>query len=97
VIAVAISFFLTGLLIYQFVSHAEKNPSVIYVEEKHVRVTDINFPAVSICPGVVLERETYLDLDYDGIVRDLEKGSMAFKDLDDLQWVMDKNSGNSEF
>jgi hypothetical protein len=80
----AISFVLTGLLIFKFVSHAEKNPSVIYVEEKQVRVTDINFPAVSICPGVVLERESYLDLNYDGIIRDLEKGSIRIEDLSDL-------------
>jgi hypothetical protein len=62
--ALTISFFLTGLMIFKLVSHAEKNPSVIYVEEKQVRVSDINFPAVSICPGVVLERENLLDLDY---------------------------------
>jgi hypothetical protein len=78
-----ISFFLTGLLIFKFVLHAKKNPSVIYVEENQVFVTDINFPAVSICPGIVLERERHVDLDYDGIVCDLEKGLIRIEDLSD--------------
>jgi hypothetical protein len=83
VISLAISFSLTGLLISKFVSHAEKNPSVIYVVEKQVRVTDINFPAVSICPGIVLEREFFVDLNYDGIIRGLQNGSIKVEDLSD--------------
>jgi hypothetical protein len=84
-IAVSISFFLTVLMVFKFVSHADKNPIVIYVEEKQARVADINFPAVSICPGLVLARESHVDLDYDGIIRDLEKGLKKIEDLSDLE------------
>jgi hypothetical protein len=85
VFAEAISFFLTGLLIFKFVSHADQNHSVMYLDEKQVRVTDINFPAVSICPGIVLEREKSVNLDYDGIIRDLEKGLKTVRGLGNLK------------
>jgi hypothetical protein len=63
------------------------NPIVVSIDEKQVRVTEINFPAVTICPGLILARDDYTYFDYDRIVSDLQHGKVSITDLTEHEWV----------
>jgi hypothetical protein len=62
-----------------------KNPIVIYVEEKNVHVSEINFPAVTICPGLVLATDSIIKLDYDQIIDDLNSGRKSMENFTENQ------------
>jgi hypothetical protein len=76
-----ISFILTGQLTYKFLKNSNKNPIVIYVEEKHVNVADLFFPSVTFCPGLILATNHGKVLDYDEIVDDLKQRKLSLDNL----------------
>jgi hypothetical protein len=78
---VVISFVLTGLLSFKFIAHVRNNPIVFYIEEKQARVSDINFPAITICPGLVLAKSNFVRLDYDQIVDNLRRNRGSLGNL----------------
>lgn len=81
VVVLVISFVLTIHLTYKFIKSTEKNPIVIYVEEQHVNVVDLNFPAITLCPGLILADADLTKLDYNKTVGELENGKMSIENL----------------
>lgn len=79
--ALIVSFVLSIVLTYKFLRNTEKNPIVIYVVEKHVNVADINFPAITLCPGLILADADDTKLDYDKIVNNLKSRKISLDDL----------------
>jgi Amiloride-sensitive sodium channel len=80
-LAIAISFVSTGVLIAKFFDHIKKNPIAIYSTEKDVLVTNLNFPAVSMCFGVILSTDQQTLLDYDGIMTSLMGNEISLGNL----------------
>jgi hypothetical protein len=85
-LAILVSFIFTGLLIFQFIAHAVKNPIVIYIEEKTVHISSINFPAITLCPGLVLARDDFTFLDYDNIVNDIKSQRRSLKNFTEKEF-----------
>jgi len=56
----------------------QSNPIVIYSDENSISVTEINFPAVTICPALKLDIEGF---DYEGIVEKLNNHELELKNL----------------
>ena len=79
--ALIVSLVLSVVLTYQFLKNTEKNPIVIYVVEKGVNVADINFPGITLCPGLILADADDTKLDYDKIVENLKTGKISVDDL----------------
>ncbi|KAG5674049.1 hypothetical protein PVAND_004038 [Polypedilum vanderplanki] len=63
-ITIFISFILTGFLIKKLIRESEKNPIVIYTDQNVVHVENINFPAISVCPGIILHTPKRLTFVY---------------------------------
>ena len=63
-ISVLISFILTGILIHKLVIESQKNPVVIYTDQNPIRVQDLNFPAISMCFGLLYRTFCRTILDY---------------------------------
>ena len=81
--AISIGFFLTGQLIFEFLNNTKKLPFAIYIEEKRVHVSDLHFPAVTFCPGLILSEDRFTKLDYDKIFHDLATKKLSFQNLTD--------------
>jgi hypothetical protein len=54
---------------------------VFYIEENRVRVTEINYPAITICPGLVLSDNSFTILDYDRAVDAWLKNGTSIENL----------------
>jgi Amiloride-sensitive sodium channel len=65
---IAIAFFFTGQLIHKFFNNVSSNKIAMTVVEKKVRVTDIFFPAVTVCSGLILRTNKETALNYDEIM-----------------------------
>lgn len=76
-----ISFTLTGILIRKLVLESQKNPTVIYTDQNIVKIDDLNFPAVSICPGLIYRTACDKIIDYDLIKLQLENHEQNISDF----------------
>lgn len=99
VLSLIISLALTSQLTFKFFKNISKNSIVIHVEEKNVNVADLNFPALTFCPGLIIAetQATYYSpdevgtgddrviIDYDKIVEGLKNRKMSIDDLTDQQ------------
>jgi hypothetical protein len=59
------SMVLTGIMINKLLLESQKNPIVIYTDQNVVPVQDLNFPAISVCPGIVYQTPHHVAFDYD--------------------------------
>jgi hypothetical protein len=60
-------------LIREIVVKMQKNPIIFYIDDEAISVTEINFPAVSLCPGLVLKTTNEMLIDYNTMKRSFEK------------------------
>jgi hypothetical protein len=63
------SFILTGILINKLLQETQNNPIVIYTDQNVVHVENVNFPAVSVCPGVILNTPRRTIMNYEATKR----------------------------
>lgn len=75
------SFILTLILIIKFIFESQSNPIVIYTDQNVINVEDINFPAVSVCPGVILKAGRKNTLDYKEIMMRITNETMDIEEL----------------
>ena len=90
ILSVLTSFILTGLLIHKLLLESQKNPTVIYTDQNAVKIEELNFPAVSICPGLIYKTFCHVVIDYELIKAQLlshEKNisELSIKDLKLMQ------------
>lgn len=76
-----ISFALTGILIYKLISESQKNPVVIYTDQNVIPVQDINFPAVTMCFGLIYKTACRTIFDYDEVKLSLENGTKRIENF----------------
>lgn len=62
-----------------------RNPTVIYIDNNATFITDINFPAVTICPSLKLGFGGFNDFDYIATKKNLISGVLQLKDLTEKQ------------
>lgn len=85
-LSILISFILTGILIHKLVIESQKNPTIIYTDQSVVNVEELNFPAVSICPGLLTKSRCETIIDYDKMKLDLiDQPNITRYSLDDLK------------
>jgi hypothetical protein len=82
----------------------QKNPIIFYIDDEAIPITEINFPAVSVCPGLVLrvkERLIYFKkgeknykeemlIDYNGLKDSFEKRLIDQSNFTDSEYETDK-------
>jgi len=90
ILSILTSFTITGLLIFKLLHESQKNPTVIYTDQNKVNIKELNFPAVSICPGLIYKTLCETVIDYPVIKSQLlnhEKNisELSIKDLKLLQ------------
>jgi hypothetical protein len=62
-------------LFRKMINSMQKTPIVNYIDEVAVPVTDIYFPSISLCQGLIVEnKEAKIDLE--GMKNRIENGSM---------------------
>jgi hypothetical protein len=75
-------------LIREMIVKIQKNPIIFYIDDEAISITEINFPAVSVCPGLVLRTRRKIKkfqrgpqkdpeeilIDYNKLRSDFEKG-----------------------
>jgi hypothetical protein len=59
----------------------KKTPIVFYIDDVSVPVTDINFPAVSFCPGVIIKNAVEVAIEYRKIAEKLDSFILNASDL----------------
>lgn len=59
----------------------QTNPTVIYTDQKIVYSSEIFFPAMTICPGLVLETPYKIGLEYEKIKTLLKNGQIRIENL----------------
>jgi hypothetical protein len=64
-------------LIRELVTKMQKNPIVFYIDDEAIPVSEINFPAVSMCPGLVIRNGEDILIDYNKLKKDFESGVMT--------------------
>lgn len=84
-VSLVISLILTVLLIHQLFSSIKRNPIVIYTDDNAIAATDINFPAMTICPSLKLGVEGFNEFNLLQVSKDLESGKLNLNDLSSLQ------------
>lgn len=66
-VSISTSFILTLILIIKFIIESQTNSVIIYTDQNVIKVQDINFPAISICPGLIYRIKSNITIDYDSI------------------------------
>jgi hypothetical protein len=61
-------------LIRNLMVKMQKTPIVFYVDDVPVPVTEINFPAITLCPGLIIKNDAEVLIDYTKKAKDLESG-----------------------
>lgn len=61
IFSLAVSLIFTALLIFELIENLMKNPIVFLLDDKPFRVSEINFPSVTLCPGLcpIVDRVDY--------------------------------------
>lgn len=67
-----------SLLISKLVNKLQAYPFVIYLQENPVAVTDIPFPAVTLCPPLNLDSQSF---DYRTLAPSIRNGETRFENL----------------
>jgi hypothetical protein len=86
-------------LIREMVVKIQKNPIIFYIDDEAIPITEINFPAVSVCPGLILmvkekssfrPKEDYkhpqMLIDYNGLRRSFQKGLIDQSNFTDSEY-----------
>lgn len=81
-VALVVSMFVTALSISRLITHVQRNPILTVVDESAISISDIYFPAVTICPSLRLSREKFDSL---WILNALNGGKLNVKNLTELQ------------
>jgi hypothetical protein len=76
-------------LIRGVVVKIKKHPIVFYIDDEAIPVTEINFPAVSLCPGLIIRNGPDILIDYNKLKRDFEKG--LIHNFTDSEYESDKS------
>jgi hypothetical protein len=61
-------------LIRNLVVNMQKTPIVFYIDDVPIPVTDVNFPAITLCPGLIIKNAAEILIDYNKMTKDLEDG-----------------------
>jgi hypothetical protein len=61
-------------LIRELLAKMQKNPIVFYIDDEAIPVTEIIFPAVSMCPGLIIRNGEEILIDYNKWIEDFENG-----------------------
>ncbi|KAG5679611.1 hypothetical protein PVAND_009171 [Polypedilum vanderplanki] len=77
------SFILTLISIYKLYIASQKNPIIFYTDQNVVHVQDLNFPSVSICPGIIYRTSIRIVLDYDLIALHISEKTFNIDNLPD--------------
>jgi len=75
------SFILTFILIIKFIIESQVNPIVIFTDKNVINVQKINFPAVSVCPGLIYRIKTNITINYNLIKWKLMHRNFGIKNL----------------
>jgi hypothetical protein len=79
------TFLATTHLMQKLVTSLIKTPIITFTDDVPVHITEIYFPAVTFCPGIILASTARKVFDYDQIVNSLENGEMDFDNLTDSE------------
>jgi hypothetical protein len=71
----------TTYLMGKLVISLNKTPTIIQIDEFAVQVTEINFPAVTFCPGLIIANDVEKVFDYEKVKNALENDEMDFNNL----------------
>lgn len=80
-----ISMVLTVVLIFKLFINIQRNPIVIYTDDNAIAATDINFPAMTICPSLKLGLRGFSGFNFLQVSKDFESGKLSTSDLSPLQ------------
>jgi hypothetical protein len=76
-----LSLLFTVFLMQKLIVSLIKTPIIIYTDDIAVPVTEIYFPAISICSGLILASTFDRYFDYDKVKNELENGEIDFDNL----------------
>lgn len=84
-----ISLFLTLASLISMIQSIQKTPTVMFMDENSLSVTDIYFPSVTFCQTLRLDFESeYDEFDYYGIERKIRYNEIGLKDLTELEYIL---------
>lgn len=66
------------LLIMKLIYKLQAFPIIIYVGQNSISVTEIPFPAVTLCPSLNMDVD---DFDYEFVARDVKGGNLSIEEL----------------
>jgi hypothetical protein len=72
-------------LIRNLALNMQKTPIIFYIDDVPVPVTDIYFPAVTLCPGLLVEKSEKVLIDYEQVAEGLEAGRIDRNNLTQLE------------
>lgn len=81
-LSVVISSILTGLLIRKLIVDSQNNPIIIYKDQNIERIEEMNFPAITICPGMIYKTRCETHIDYENVKAQLLSHELNITDLD---------------
>jgi hypothetical protein len=73
----------------KLITSLRKTPIIIYTDDDPVSVTDIYFPAVTFCPGIIIESNSLIPLNYDRIINDLKNNRTTIDDISESKLMRD--------
>jgi hypothetical protein len=84
-ISILLSLIALEELIRNLVLNMHRNPIIFYIDDVPLPVTDIYFPAVTVCPGLLMKNSKEVLIDYEKVTEDLEAGRIDRKNLTQLE------------
>jgi hypothetical protein len=81
IVSMILMFFSTIYLMNKLIVSLQKNPIIISKDDSAISVTEIYFPAVTLCPGLIIATDVERVFDYENVKESLENGEMSFDNL----------------